>query len=87
MYGSIGGKFASVSNTFMGSKMSSFHVVVELILELCNSLYIIGSKPIQLKHENYLFSTPYVSLIDINLPSMVLSKKSQGHISLLEHIY
>ena len=46
LYVSIDGKFASVSNTFMGSKMSSFHVVVELVLQLCNSLYIIGSKSI-----------------------------------------
>ena len=42
----LDGKFASVSNTPMGSKMSSFQVVGELVLELCNSLYIIGSKPI-----------------------------------------
>ena len=45
LYGSIDGKYASVSNTFMWSKMSSFHVVIEIILEPYNSIYIIGPKP------------------------------------------
>ena len=45
LYGSTDGRFASVSNTFMRSRINSFPVVVELILDWCNSLYIIGSKP------------------------------------------
>ena len=40
------GRFALVTNTFMGSTMNSFHVVVDVILERCNSLYIICSKPL-----------------------------------------
>ena len=40
------GMFTSVNITFMRSTMNSFPVVVEVNLERCNSLYIIGSKPI-----------------------------------------
>ena len=33
LYGSIDASFASVNDTFMGSKMSNFHVLAEIIFE------------------------------------------------------
>ena len=35
-----------ICHAFIGSRMNSFLVVVKFILDLCNTLYIIRSKPI-----------------------------------------
>ena len=80
----IDGRFASVSNTFMGSRMNSFLVGVEWNLERCNYLYIISSKFISAETWKLLIWHPINVLpTNANLPSMHLCKKSQGHIPLL----
>ena len=49
---------ALVSDIFVGSRMNRFHVVAELIIELCNSLYMMGSKPISAETLKLLILDP-----------------------------
>ena len=82
------GRFASVSNTFMGFWMNSFLVGVEWNLERCNYLYIIGSKFISAETwKLFIWHNINVLLTDAKLPSMHLCKKmSRTYTASLTHL-
>ena len=76
--------FASVNNTFMGSKMSSFHVSAEFGFERIKSMELHRSiYNSTTTGKLFIVDLINVLLTDSNIPSMLLYKKSQGHIPLL----
>ena len=84
MYVNSDSIFKLVNDTFIRFNINHFRVVVELNLDGCYSIYIIGSELVTtetrklsiVEHINVLLST------NSNMPSELPYKKTQKHISL-----